>query len=201
MSSAKLTCSAAQTSFGGITTPTPMASAPARAAAIPSTILAIAISNVFSRMKGPLGGRTCGARRIAALLGELELQRADMKRVSHLGVVEHRNAEFVRAVELVELDVEPAASHELARHDRGPLAVLPGDRRRDLAAVAGEWRHQDRSHLVAGHELAVVERSLVLFFQVIRAALVGRDAALVHELGLAVDQLDVGVAPGSLGIA
>ena len=117
----------------------------------------------------------------ARLLRELELQRTHMKRVAHLGVVERGEAELIVAVEIVELHIGLAAGHELARYDRGPLAVVPLDRRRNVAAVAGKWRDHDRCHFVARLEFAVIEGSLVLLLQIIGAALVCRRTVLVHE--------------------
>src|SRR5262245_44696032 len=135
------------------------------------------------------------------LLCELELQRADVKRVAHLGIVERGEAELVRAVQIVELDVVLAAGHKLARQYDAPLAVVPGDVGRDVAAVPGRWCDQDRSHFVARLEFAVIEGGLVLLLQVISATLVRRHAALVHELRLAVDQIDVGITTARFRIA
>src|SRR5262245_31775345 len=135
------------------------------------------------------------------LLCELELQRADVKRVTHLGIVKGGEAELVGAVQIVELDVILAAGHKLARQYDAPLAVAPRDVGRDVAAVAGKWCDQDRSHFVAGLEFAVIEGGRVGVLQVIGAALVRRRAALVHELRLAVNQLDVIVAAAGLRVA
>src|SRR5262245_36283394 len=59
------------------------------------------------------------------LLCELELQRADVKRVTHLGIVERGEAKFVSTVQIVELDVVLAAGHKFARQHDAPLAVVP----------------------------------------------------------------------------
>src|SRR6266536_1999753 len=119
------------------------------------------------------------------LLGELQLQRPRVERMPYLCVVERREPEGVLCVELVELDIELAARDELARQHCGPDAVLPGNCRVDVAAIAGEPRYHDSRHLVPGLELAVVERHLVFGTQVVRAPLDRSLAVLAHELGLA----------------
>src|SRR6266540_5920681 len=84
------------------------------------------------------------------LLGEFQLARSRMECMPHLCVVERRETEGVLGVELVELHIELAAGDELARQQRGPGAVLPRHSRFDVAAIAGELRHHDSRHLVAG---------------------------------------------------
>src|SRR5262245_51936 len=116
-------------------------------------------------------------------------------------MVERGEAKLVTTVQIVELDVVLAAGHKLARQHDAPFAVVPGDVGRNVAADPGRWWDQDRSHFVARLEFAVVEGDLVLLFQVIGATLVRRRAAPVHELGLAVDQLDVVVAAAGFRIA
>src|SRR5438067_423733 len=110
---------------------------------------------------GSPAARCLGEPSRLELLGEFQLHRSGMERMPYLCVVERRETEGVLCVELVELHVELAAGDELARQHGGPDAILPGDCRVDVAAIASELRHYDRRHLVARLELAVVERYLV----------------------------------------
>src|SRR5215510_1281400 len=205
MSSAKLTFApAAHAGSVALATPRPIAPAVASAAVSPISRLAFLVIGASLILPRPASAR---ARQSSLappkpLLRELELQGADLIRVPHLRVVERCDAKLIAAVELVELHVGLAARHQLACHDGRPLAVLPLDRGGDVAAVTGERRQQDRRNFVARLELGIVKRNLLFLPEIVRSArLVRRRAALVHELGLAVDQFDVVVAAAGLGIA
>src|SRR4029453_7701602 len=71
---------------------------------------------------------------------ESELQHTRVVRVAHLSIVEHRHAERVLLLEILELDVELAGGGELSRDDDRPHAVLPGVLGRDVTAIPSEGR-------------------------------------------------------------
>src|SRR5512144_3028527 len=109
--------------------------------------------------------------------------------MAYLRIVERRESEVVRLARL-ELNVELAAGLELARDFIGPLAVFPLVGDGHVAPVALKLVDDVGSHLVAGLELAVIERNLVAVLDVISAAGIRRLAVLVHEFGFAVHEAE-----------
>src|SRR6266567_1150283 len=128
------------------------------------------------------------------LLRKAEFHRCSVICVAHLRIVERRKTERVLGAQVGELHVVLASRHELARQRRSPHAVLVTDRGVDVATVAGELGYEYGRYFVPGDELAVVERDFVFRSEIVRASLVRGLAVLAHELGFAVDELDVLVA-------
>jgi len=93
-----------------------------------------------------------------------------VERVPNPRDVECGEAERMLGDQVLELHVELAVGHELARDHERVLAAHAVDRKVDGAAIAGGLRHHDRCDFVAGHELAVVERSLVLLLEAVQTA-------------------------------
>src|SRR5438552_7929367 len=121
--------------------------------------------------------------------------------MTYLCIVECRKTEQVLGTKVRELDIVFASRDELARQYSGPYTILVGDRGVDIAAVTGKLGYKNRRQFVPGDEFAVVERDLVFRSQVVRAALVRGLPVFAHELGLAVDELDVVVASSRLRVA
>ncbi len=111
----------------------------------------------------------------------------------HLRIVESREAERITLVEVVPLHVELAAGDELAAEHRGVHAVLPAHDDLDIGTVSLQRVDDVGRHFVAGLEAAVVEGHFVALLDVVGAARGGRQAVLVHELGLAVFEREAGI--------
>src|SRR5580765_2332951 len=123
------------------------------------------------------------------LLRESQVQRFVSGRVLDLRVVERGEAESELLRQITELDVVLAAGGELAADLGSEHAIGPTRRNVDVATVTRQRIDEERGHLVARLELAVVERNLIAVHDVVGPSGVRGLAVLVHELGLAADEV------------